>query len=103
MQLHTYADFDRYKCQLEIHDGLVFLHLNVRKWDKTTLKMCREDLEDILSKAYDQGLDFIFFYNHGGKQLKFANLVKELDEVQTLEDGFILGAWSTDQGLTDGN
>ena len=90
--LHNYADNSRYKLVLEEAQGMIFLHLDVKKWSHKTLKLVREDLNNLLDRAYDLGHYYLFFFNQGGEQVKFASLVKELD-IEVEIDGGVLGGW----------
>lgn len=103
--VHVYADNDRYRARIEsVSPGEgepeeAFLHLDVHEWNKTTLKLIRQDLEDILSQAHDMGLDCVAFYLHKDITTKFHNMVKPLDFEEPIPDypDYIVGGWLIDE------
>ena len=100
-EVHTYADNDRYTAKIETigveGDREVFLHIDVSKWNKTTLKLIQQDLDDVLYKAYTLGFDCVSFYVDKETTTKFHHKVKPLDyEVPMNNNGeYIVGGWFT--------
>src|SRR5690606_25535929 len=91
-------EFEEYTARAETVEGLVFLHLDVDVWNKSTLRKLRDHLDDFLKRAEGKGHDVVFLTSYYEKCVKSWNLIKPLYEVQEIEKNgthFYLGAWIT--------
>jgi len=106
---YEFADNERYHVIIhvieseEVGKGVkggedtVFVHLTVRKWDKTTLKLLRQDLENILNRSYELGIECVSFVVPKSLTTKFHNLLKPTDYEMDMPNDNILGGWYTDK------
>lgn len=94
-----YTDNDWYRGFIEAYaeDNVIFLHLEVKQWNHTALKIMREDMDNILTKAWDLGLDYVCAYGNDPKARKFLNLIKPTDFEQSFgpQNMNTLSVWET--------
>lgn len=89
---------DRYELMVEEGGGETFLHLDVYKWNKTTLLMLREELDQIIEECANKGKEVVSFYLPVSWSTKFHEMVKPTDFEVEFDDGvndYIARGWFT--------
>jgi hypothetical protein len=100
--IKTMIDNPQYKFSVEESNNLIFLHLTIKSWGKSTLVSIREGLEGVLLHFKELGHDVIFMYSKEEKSVKFWQLVKPCFTVEPLGHSGYLGAWLTEE-INDGD
>tara|TARA_R110000851_G_scaffold258264_1_gene410696 strand:- start:10221 stop:10466 length:246 start_codon:yes stop_codon:yes gene_type:complete len=78
-----------------LEKGLVFLHIEIIKFNKATLKELQKSMEDFKTGCYTQGYDVVFATTSNERTVRFWGLVEPCYEVVPLEDSGWLGSWLT--------
>ena len=76
-------------------ERMLFLHISVDDWNKSTLKALREDLEQVLDMCMELGVETVSFVLPKNMSTKFHSLVRPLD-YEFIEGENIIGGWYTD-------
>lgn len=102
--IFPYYECDEYKADIEFKtsgDGgrYAYLHLEVKKWNKTVLETLREHLRFLLDEMYEAGFDSLSFYLKKGHPTKFHNMVRPLDYETDFgpNSDYTLGGWLTEE------
>lgn len=108
--MYDYADNELYKGVIQVipseavvegqtreeGEDVVFLHLDVRQWNKTTLKLLRKDLENVLKKSLENDVDCVSFVVPNTIGTKFHKMLRPLDYERSLDYSHTLGGWFTE-------
>lgn len=80
--------------------GFTFLHLNVHNFNKTILEEMRYFFDGFCKEAYNRGVRELFFYTNDMQTLKFAGMVRPVDDYTKVDD-VITGMWELDEWQSD--
>lgn len=78
-----------------LEEGLVFLHIEITKFDKATLKDLQKSMEDFKTGCHAQGYDVVFATTPYERTVRFWGLVEPCYKIVPLEDSGWLGSWLT--------
>ena len=92
---------EEWRSDMEVMEGLLFLHLDVDVWNKNVLKDIRQELDKSLIEFEEMGYDAVFVTSEDEKSVKMWNMIKPCFKVVKLEKSgkkAWLGSWITGEG-----
>ena len=101
MNRRKYKEQGEWQADVEVREGLLFLHLDVNTWNKSVCKTLQEELDKALVEFEDWGYDAIFLTSENEKSVKMWNMIKPCFKVVKLEKSgkkAWLGSWITGEG-----
>lgn len=74
-------------------EGCLFLHLQIKNWNKSVLLELRSLLELCLQSAYDNDVASVSFLTDNEKTIRFANMVRPVDYKNEYSSGQYALGW----------
>lgn len=91
-QLIKIAEHENYNAHVELLDGLPFLHVDVSRWSKSTMKDLQDLFDRVLEKCEELGIDTLSFY--GTKDsVRLSEHFGELEHLDKIDDEHFVGSW----------
>lgn len=88
---------ENFELTSSLEGGLVFLHIEIEKINKTTLKELKTSMASFKESCAKRGHDVVFATTSNKKTTKFWQMIEPCYEVRQLDDTSWLGAWLTEE------
>lgn len=96
--MRLYRETSDYSMRIDESGEHVFLHLDVRNWNKSVLKDVRLLVELVREEYKSKGYVAVFATADNDKTVKFWNKIRPCDHIRAFgpDNRFTLGAWETE-------
>jgi len=74
----VYQDNDEYTANLEEQDGILFVHVNLKTFDKGTISTLRVEFDKLKRKLYQAGYEWVYSYSATPKLYRMFKGVEEI-------------------------